>query len=165
VDLCAGAILDIAFPKTSQDPREGRVGASTDGLSEDAELVYHLVNPKLFSWKEDLLPALKRTNLPAFDVVSPSQWLDRLKKSDADPVRNPSVKLIDFWEKKYGSGAQSTNAAVKEEASQEDIDAPGLTFETSKTAKASRTIAGAVDPVSAGLVERYVEGWLRRWVE
>ncbi|OTA37704.1 hypothetical protein BTJ68_02495 [Hortaea werneckii EXF-2000] len=165
VDLCAGAILDIAFPKTSQDPREGRVGASTDGLSEDAELVYHLVNPKLFSWKEGLLPALKRTNLPAFDVVSPGQWLDRLRKSDADPVRNPSVKLIGFWEKKYGSGARSTKAAVTEEASQEDSDAPGLTFETSKTAQASHTIAGAVDPVSAGLVERYVEAWLRRWVE
>lgn len=142
VDLCAEAILDIAFPASGE-------------LEHDASLVYHLVNPKLFSWKKDLLPVLSRTKLPSFDIFSPAEWLDRLRRSDPDPVRNPSVKLIDFWQKKYGR-------AGNEQAAQ-DVEAPGLSFETVRTEQNSPAVASAVDPVSTGLVERYVDTWLRRW--
>lgn len=144
VDACAESILDIAFPESGT-------------LSGEADLVYHLVNPKVFSWKRDFLPALSRTKLPSFDIVSPAEWLERLKQSDQDPERNPSVKLIDFWQKKYGSSTTSPQQAT------EDMDAPGLSFKTTQTAQASQAIASAIDPVSAGLVERYIDTWLGRW--
>lgn len=46
VDQCAQAVANIAMK-----------GAAA---SQDVDLVYHLVNPKSFSWKEDLLPSLKQ---------------------------------------------------------------------------------------------------------
>ncbi|KAK4542196.1 hypothetical protein LTR36_007043 [Oleoguttula mirabilis] len=146
VDLCAEAILDIAFPESGQ-------------LADDSDLVYHLINPRLFSWKQDFLPALKRTSLPAFDVVSPAEWLERLKRSEQDPAKNPSIKLIDFWQRKYGAATDKGD----ESQAQQDVEAPGLRFETFRTEKDCRSVATAVDPVSDGLIERYVEAWLKKW--
>lgn len=37
----------------------------------------------------------------AFDEVSPREWLRRLRQSDADPERNPTIKLLDFFVSKY----------------------------------------------------------------
>ena len=127
---------------------------------EDSELVYHLVNPKVFSWKHDLLPALQRSELPAFDVVSTSEWLERLKNSEPDVSKNPSLKLLDFWQRKYGSPSAQPNSAMQQD---DDDDAPGLSFETPTTQRDSHSIASAVDPVSDGLIERYVATWLTRW--
>ena len=129
---------------------------TSGSLASDSDLVYHLLNPRTFSWKQDLLPALSRTKLPSFDIVSPSEWLEKLKQSEQDPVKNPSIKLIDFWQRKYGGSAGATVA-------EQDEEAPGLTFETSQTEIDSHSVASAIDPVSAGLVERYVATWLKRW--
>ena len=125
---------------------------------EDSELVYHVLNPRVFSWKHDLLPALERSELPAFDVVSTVKWLDRLKHSEQDLSKNPSLKLLDFWQRKYGSYNAQVNL-LKEQ----DDDAPGLHFETQTTERDSHSVASAIDPVSDGLVERYVKEWMRRW--
>ncbi|KAK5132675.1 hypothetical protein LTR08_008719 [Meristemomyces frigidus] len=143
VDLCAEAILDLAFPDSRTHV-------------EDSELVYHLVNPRTFSWKHDLLPALQNSELPAFDIVAPAEWLDRLKHSEQDVAKNPSRKLLDFWQRKYGSQP----GAAEEQG---DEDAPGLHFETATTERDSRSVASAVDPVSDGLIERYIAAWMRRW--
>ena len=112
VDACARACVDLAIG----DGREG-----------DEGLVYHLVNPRTFSWKDDLLPALqKHERLPAFEVVSPREWLERLEQSEQDPEKNPSIKLLEFWKGKYGGAVASTGG--------DQDDAPaGLTFETMKT--------------------------------
>ncbi|KAL1615644.1 hypothetical protein SLS54_008911 [Diplodia seriata] len=56
-----------------------------------------------FHWTRDFVPALRRTGmLPPFEVVSPAEWLEKLRDSDPDVQRNPSRKLLGFWEGKYG---------------------------------------------------------------
>jgi thioester reductase-like protein len=149
VDVCAQAIAEIALDKQQN--------AGIDSGLHEPDLVYHLVTPKTFSWQKDLLPALKQcSSFPAFDIVSPQDWLERLAKSDQDPTRNPSIKLIDFWRGKYGQAAKHGNGLVEEEPT-------GLTFDTSRTIDACSSLASVQDPVSEGLIQRYVEVWLKKW--
>lgn len=145
VDLCAKAVVELSMPSPGTASRES-----------DADLVYHLVNPQTFSFKHDLLPALKRSSaMPPFEIVSPKEWLDRLAHSEQDPQKNPSIKLIDFWRRKYGGVA----GAVKE-----DDEPAGLIFDTSTTVKDCPSLGLAKDPVSVGLAEKYVEVWMKRWL-
>ncbi|KAH9832694.1 Acetyl CoA synthetase-like protein [Teratosphaeria destructans] len=142
VDDCAGAVVDIAVTGGSQDSEE----------AGEAELVYHLVNPQTFSWSQDLIPAVRKVpGIPDFEVVGPEEWLKRLEKSEQDPVKNPSVKLLDFWRTKYG-GVQAS-----------DAETTGLVFETTRTVRACPRLGEVRDPVSEALVGRYVEVWLRKW--
>lgn len=147
VDSCAQAVVDLSISAPIDDQQT---------IQSDADLVYHLVNPCTFGWKSDLLPALERhSQIPTFDVVSPQEWLQRLSQSEQDPAKNPSIKLIDFWRGKYGERAQVV---------QNDDEPSGLTFETSRTIEACPSLAEAQDPVSEGLVERYVDVWLKSWL-
>ncbi|KAJ6151595.1 hypothetical protein N7470_007192 [Penicillium chermesinum] len=140
VDQCAQAITDISLTTTSS--------------SQEENLVYHLVNPHSFSWKNDLLPALKKGSaLPPFEVVSPQEWLKKLAGSDQDPEKNPSIKLLDFWQSKYSgqNGGQSENA--------------GLVFETKRTTQDCPSLALVKDPVAEGLIHRYISVWMSRWTD
>ncbi|KAB2573270.1 Non-canonical non-ribosomal peptide synthetase FUB8 [Lasiodiplodia theobromae] len=93
IDVAAAAILDIALP-------EERESGGVDG---EGGVVYHILNPQHFHWTRDFVPALRRTGLlPEFDVVSPEEWLAKLRDSDPDVEKNPSRKLLEFWEGKYG---------------------------------------------------------------
>lgn len=137
VDQCAQAITEIALDTSSQ--------------KSEVDLVYHLVNPHAFSWKNDLLPALKQgSDLPHFEVVTPQEWLQRLSKSDQDPEKNPSIKLLDFWKSKYGG---------------DDSKAPigGLSFETRCTRQDCPSLALVKDPVTDGLIKKYIATWMKKW--
>lgn len=151
VDQCARAITDIAMNASER--------------CADVDLVYHLVNPHTFSWARDLLPALQRGSaLPKFDVVSPQEWLERLAKSDSDPVRNPSIKLIDFWRSKYASRNSPQMETTAQDGTDDDHVSPGgLTFETRRTLVDCPSLRLVKDPASAGLVERYVDAWMAKW--
>ncbi|KAB8211953.1 hypothetical protein BDV34DRAFT_233934 [Aspergillus parasiticus] len=61
--------------------------------------VFNVVNPHTLSWKEDLLPILQQKGLQ-FDIVEPRVWLEKLKQSDPDPMRNPTIKLKDYFTRK-----------------------------------------------------------------
>lgn len=138
VDQCAQAITDIALGVTN--------------ASSEVDLVYHLVNPRTFSWKNDLLPALKKQSIfPDFENVSPQEWLHKLENSEQDPEKNPSIKLIDFWKSKYGGAKPQSEDG-------------GLCFETERTTRDFPSLALVRDPVSEGLVQRYIESWMKRWV-
>lgn len=145
VDLCAKAVVELSLPSSGTASREA-----------DANLVYHLVNPQTFSFKHELLPALKRcADMPPFEIVGQLEWLERLTNSEQDPQKNPSIKLIDFWRRKYGGAAKSVV---------EDDEPAGLTFETLKTIQDCPSLALVKDPVSVGLAEKYVKVWLARWL-
>jgi thioester reductase-like protein len=147
VDQCGQAISDIALNEAT--------------ASRDANRVYHLVNPRMFSWKDDLLPALKRGSaLPDIEVVSPQEWLRRLADSEQDPEKNPSIKLFDFWQTKY-AGLRQTR--VEDFEGEEGKDEAGLTFETELTIQDCPSLALVGDPVSEGLVNRYIETWMKGW--
>ncbi|KAJ5703894.1 hypothetical protein N7493_011032 [Penicillium malachiteum] len=136
VDKCAEAITEIMLGAPLQD----------------VNLVYHLVNPHTFSWKNDLLPALKKeSTLPDFEIVTPQEWLQRLKSSDQSPETNPSIKLVDFWKSKYGGhGPQQAEDA-------------GLVFETQSTIRDFPSLGLVGNTVSDGLIHRYISTWMKLW--
>lgn len=81
VDVVADAVTDIS-------------------LSSAGSVFTNVTNPQLFSWCDDLLPALRKCGL-AFDEVEPREWIRRLRASNPDPVANPPIKLVDFFASKY----------------------------------------------------------------
>jgi carbohydrate kinase (thermoresistant glucokinase family) len=62
--------------------------------------VMNIVNDKSFHWHRDLLPLLREAGLQ-FETVSQQEWVRRLRASEADPVKNPPIKLVDFFASKY----------------------------------------------------------------
>ncbi|KAF2846669.1 acetyl-CoA synthetase-like protein [Plenodomus tracheiphilus IPT5] len=99
VDIAASIILDIAL--AAQIP------------STDPDLVYHVLNPHRFHWTREMLPALRDAGLQ-FEVLPTDQWMDRLRKSDQDPVRNPPIKLLDWFEGKYGRTSSPVKQGILE---------------------------------------------------
>ncbi|KAM0455039.1 hypothetical protein ACHAPV_007926 [Trichoderma viride] len=69
-------------------------------LSSAGSIFTNVTNPQLFSWNDDLLPALRKCGL-VFDEVEPREWIKRLRASNPDPVANPPIKLVDFFASKY----------------------------------------------------------------
>ncbi|KAK7204879.1 hypothetical protein BZA70DRAFT_280239 [Myxozyma melibiosi] len=126
-------------------------GVLNDGVppEDSPDVVYHINNPYTFRWTEDLLPALKRAGLQ-FKEVSQREWVRLLREEgDQDPVRNPTVKLLGFFEEKY------------------DNDKPGrkgLVLETQVTAEKSEALKNAPEPVGSGLIDLFVKKWLEKWV-
>jgi hypothetical protein len=110
-------------------------------------VVFHVQNPHLFHWTDDLLPALREAGL-SFETIPQREWVERLRHSEPDPAKNPTVKLLDFFAKKYDN---------------EKMGRKGLVFITDKTASASVTIREGFDVVKSGLVAKLVEQWLKQW--
>lgn len=101
----------------------------------------------MFHWTHDLLPALRDAGLE-FETVSQREWVERLRNSEKDPEKNPTIKLLDFFAEKY------------------DNDRPGrkgLVFLTDKTAEKTEPIRDGYDVVGGGLVEKFVDSWRLEW--
>lgn len=62
--------------------------------------VMNIVNDKSFHWTRELLPLLRESGLQ-FETVPQQEWVRRLRASEADPVKNPPIKLVDFFASKY----------------------------------------------------------------
>jgi hypothetical protein len=102
--------------------------------TQDTSLVYHVQNPQLFHWTRDLLPALRDAGLK-FETLSQREWI---------PELNPTIKLLDFFAKKY------------------DNDNPGrkdLVFWTAKTQEESEAIRNGYDIIGSGIVKKFIESW------
>ena len=76
-----------------------------------------------------------------------------LRKSAAqgDEIRNPAVKLIEYFEKNYG-GDENTRRE-------------GLTFETTAAQRVSAALRSAPKVVENGSVRKFLIVWLQRWIE
>lgn len=94
VDYAASIILDVCKPDRAAS------------RASDPELVYHVLNPTRFHWTRDMLPALSEAGLE-FESLPTEEWMDRLRNSDRDPITNPPIKLLDWFEGKYGSAAST----------------------------------------------------------
>ncbi|KAF2156690.1 acetyl-CoA synthetase-like protein [Myriangium duriaei CBS 260.36] len=70
--------------------------------SEDVGLTYHVINPMAFHWTRDMLPALSQAGLE-FKILPTAEWMELLRNSDKDPKKNPPIKLLDWFEGKYGN--------------------------------------------------------------
>ncbi len=117
------------------------------GVPQDSSTVYHVQNPSLFHWTHDLLPALREAGL-AFETVSQREWIQRLRNSEPDPTKNPTVKLLDFYSNKYDN---------------DEMGRKGLAFETNRTAKASPTLGKGYDVIGSGLIAKLVKQWRTQW--
>ncbi|KAI1340163.1 acetyl-CoA synthetase-like protein [Xylariaceae sp. FL0016] len=141
VDVCAEAVLElsgVSVPST---------GGSATNDQDPLDVVYHVQNPRHLSWTDDLLPALKDAGLE-FEVVGQRDWVAQLRSSDADPRRNPTIKLLDFFASKY------------------DNDRPGrkgLAFDTSETERMSPAIARKFDVIEEGTIQKCVAQWMKEW--
>ncbi|CAK7219999.1 putative NRPS-like protein biosynthetic cluster [Sporothrix bragantina] len=125
--------------------------ASTTATANPSQTapVYQVQNCRVFRWTADLLPALRAAGLE-FEIVSQREWVARLRASDQDPRRNPTIKLIDFYADKY------------------DNDRPGragLVFDTHLTEEASETMRSGFDVIGSGLVVKMVAWWKTQWFE
>ena len=156
VDITAGAILDLTdlycwnesppgisvhqspVDTTGTDPR------SCPG-KRNPQLIYNLLNPRLFSWQKDVLPCLRNLGLP-FETTSYDNWLAKLRVSNPDAMQNPSIKLLGFWEEQRSLDRQSQ-----------------LRFDTRAAERDSVFVRNAPDIVKDGYLEAFVAAWLKVW--
>jgi thioester reductase-like protein len=139
-DLVAKAILELSGVIPS-------VSSSFASITEDDNVVYHVQNSHLFHWTNDLLPALRSSGLE-FRNVSQREWVQLLRESDIDPVKNPTIKLLDFFAEKYDNEKAGRKALV---------------FATEKSGIVSKTVASGYDVVYSGLVGKMVQKWKMEW--
>ena len=103
---------------------------------------FNLVNPTKVTWTS-LLPAVQ-AHLPQTTKVVPyTEWLKALQESatsdDADPVRNPGIKLLPFYESLVKDGIMTQ-------------------FATEEGEKVSGRMKGL-----KGVSTEWMDLWMRRW--
>lgn len=126
VDTVAAAVVDIS-------------------LSDSPSLFANVTHFNMFSFVDDLLPALKTAGLE-FEVVEPKEWIKRLRASNPDPKVNPPIKLVDFFASKYDK----------------DEFSPSKVFATDVACAHSPALANApvLDPA---FVSKFVNYFLQNW--
>ena len=78
-----------------------QVAKSTDAFAATANQstvpVYHIVNnDRTRSWK-DLLRWTQKLSPQPFEIVSPSQWIERLEQLRGEDAEHPAMKLLGLW--------------------------------------------------------------------
>jgi thioester reductase-like protein len=107
------------------------------------ELVYNIVHPKSFSWKNEFLPKLRGAGMD-FETVGFAEWLQKLSNTEADAEKNPSRKLLGFW--------QSQSMRQRDSRG-------GITFDTTSAIEISPAIKNAARVVDGILVKEIVDAW------
>lgn len=134
VDILGRVIVELALGKHEAEK------AQTPGAGA---LVYHAVNPKQTSWT-NLATAVStgiNDDVPNLEMVPLDVWLAKLRQSaskEEDIVKNPAVKILDFYE-----GLTSGNK---------------VSLDTEKTVVASETLNGL-----SAVNEVWMKNWLRQW--
>lgn len=104
VDIAASTALDLAgLGPGAYDP---------SAIDSDPNLVYHVLNPFRFHWTRDLLPSLQKAGL-VFETLPTSEWMQKLRDSSRDPKTNPPIRLLDWFESKYGHKAKLSSPAAE----------------------------------------------------
>jgi len=143
-----GANTFGALPTTDEHPSWLPVDYAGRGIVEvvlapgpaNTAIVYHIVNPNINASWDDILAALKAAGL-RFETVDRTEWLERLAKSDPDGAKNPVIKLVPFFQMRYGQAHRKP-----------------MIFLTDKTAQVAPSIRAA-PPISADLITKWVAHW------
>ncbi|KAI4602821.1 putative NRPS-like protein biosynthetic cluster [Pestalotiopsis sp. 9143b] len=144
VDLAATTILELAGVIGG-----GILNESVENVTADTDLVYHVLSPKRFHYTKELHPALREAGLE-FEALLPTEWMERLRNSEKDPSKNPPIKLLQWFESKYGTGKS-------DQASQD------LLYLTEKTTRDSPTLQHIPDVTSVPYVRKMLERLQRYW--
>lgn len=137
VDYAARIILDVCKPDRAVS------------RASDPNLVYHVLNPTRFHWTRDMLPALSAAGL-AFESLPTDQWMERLRHSDRDPNTNPPIKLLDWFESKYGSAASTKPTG-------------SLEYLTEETGKDSESLGRIPSVTDTQYVRMVIDRLKKRW--
>ncbi|KAI1290578.1 hypothetical protein F5Y03DRAFT_378175 [Xylaria venustula] len=140
VDCAAASIVELAGVTES--------GKSID-RTLDSDVVYQILNPQRFHWTRDMLPSLTKAGLE-FEALPTDQWMERLRNSDRDPSKNPPIKLLEWFESKYGHGKSGTQSG-------------GLVYLTDETRKNSETLRNVPDVTEVGFVRMVVDRLRSHW--
>jgi hypothetical protein len=128
------------------------IGESSETLQAHC-CFYHVINPHGFSWTDDLLPELHGAGL-SFEVVSPQEWIERLRMSKQNPELNPTIKLMSIYENRYS----------KEGGEQyEGQNSFNIRFDTTNAKTASQSMRTSPDIIRGGYVKKFVARWLEKW--
>lgn len=131
VDYAAKSIVELV----------DRASMSTTATPTSTDCpVYHILHPTRVPWSS-ILGALHSAGL-SFRSLPRHEWLKALRASDSNERRNPSRKLLTFYESKYGATDEKARA--------------GLCVD--KTIAVSRWLREA-PVVGEELVAQWVEAW------
>ncbi|KAK0369853.1 hypothetical protein CLIM01_12793 [Colletotrichum limetticola] len=139
VDHAAAAILEIINADATPQPSE---------RDTDPDLVYQVLNPTRFHWTRDMLPSLSEAGL-RFEILPTNQWMDKLRQSKRDPKKNPPIKLLDWFESKYGRTASAKKGV--------------LAYSTAETERDSPTLRELPDVTDVRFITTLVERLKARW--
>lgn len=138
-----------ALPALDESPRwlpVDTVAASVlaISLSNTTDAVFNVINPRTFHWTNDLLPALRQAGL-SFAEVDQREWIRRLRASNPNPALNPTMKLVEFFAKKYDNDLTRRK---------------NLNYVTSRAEEISQEL-GSVPSLSPELVKKFVGHFLK----
>ncbi|KAI0424841.1 hypothetical protein F5Y09DRAFT_353016 [Xylaria sp. FL1042] len=115
----------------------------------DSGVMYHVLNPQRFHWTRDMLPSLAKAGLK-FESLPTDEWMERLRNSDRDPSKNPPIKLLEWFESKYGNGRSTTQSG-------------GLVYLTDETRKDSETLRNVPDVTDVRFVRMVLDRLRKHW--
>ncbi|CVK95863.1 related to nonribosomal peptide synthetase MxcG [Fusarium mangiferae] len=135
VEQAAQAVVEIASPTSN--------GSGTP--------VFHVLNPHTTPTWKDMLGWLAASNEgPEFEIVSSSEWLERLEKALSDDSANhPSQALLGLWKQSYSKDINNGSSREDQQSS---------FFDVAQTQKVSALIRD-VKPLTR---ERLIKTW--KWV-
>ncbi|KAI0188770.1 putative NRPS-like enzyme [Xylaria flabelliformis] len=127
------------------------VVADLQTSSGSGAVVFNLRNPHTTSW-ESLVPAIQERARSTIAVVPPSEWLAKLQNSqeapvEVDVVRNPAIKLVDFYRDHLWAPTQERDASVQ----------PPMVI--NRALSASATLRD-MPPISHEWMSRWVGEWM-----
>lgn len=96
-----------------------------------------------------MLPVMANAGL-TFEALPTDQWMERLRNSEQDPVKNPPIKLLDWFESKYGRTASVGKKGV-------------LEFVTEETRKDGVTLGTIPDVTDRAYMRMVVDRLKMRW--
>lgn len=145
-------------------------------------VIYNMVNPHEFQW-DNLLEELRSAGL-SFESVATSDWLAMMMKSaaDGDVERKPAVKLLDYYEREYGTRQESpykhdgvvngltkvitngvVNGAGNKLLTSGHEAASGLRFETRMSQADCPVLKDPPKLLEDGYIKKFVAAWLPKW--
>jgi nucleoside-diphosphate-sugar epimerase len=110
---------------------------------DNGQLVYNIMHPTSFSWEKDLLPKLRDAGVN-FETVGYSEWLRKVSQSNPDVEKNPSRKLVGFWES---------------QRRQEGLSEDAVKFDTNSMVEICPAMKDAPRVVDGDLVKAMVQAW------
>ena len=181
VDTVATAILELCQTVENEPCRR-----TVDAV--DPPVIYNMVNPHEFAW-EDLLKELNEAGLD-FDIVETGAWLDMMRESavTGDVENNPGVKLIDYYDREYGTRENASSmragkvvngvtngfskpmvngrSVVRRAGAAARAQEPsgGLRFDTTLAQRDCAVLRAPPRLLEDGYIKKFVATWLPGWM-